>query len=65
MKLNVTPAEFNDLKLAAQDDLDWYVFEWLGRATASRLILQKVEVVVRRDVPGIPWFTRNVERVEP
>lgn len=55
MKVNVTPQEYQEIQnLLANGEV-------LVRLHGQPLPL---EIVVRHDVPSIPWFSKGVERFE-
>jgi hypothetical protein len=61
--LNVTPEEFSVIR---QEALDCSEADF-AMAMVRRFGCQPLEtykVVVRRDVPSVPWFSRQVERIE-
>lgn len=63
LKLNVTPQEFSVIQDRSVDmqpiDFAMWMHHWLGVP-----LYTTVHVVVRYDVPMIPWFARGVKRIE-
>jgi hypothetical protein len=61
--MNVTPAEFDNIRLAASRlsaaDFAAFMHRWYNCSYFSRYALK-----VRRDVPQVPWLSRGVERFE-
>ena len=62
--MNVTPAEFANLQEAAFNlrapDFERFLMNWYGCKPYT-----EYKVVVRTDVPQVPWFSANVYRFEP
>lgn len=61
--LNVTEEEFSRIKIA-EKDLDPLDFERYIRLYFTSGKLGVFKVVVRKDVPYIPFDVRNVRRIE-
>lgn len=61
VKMNVTPEEFANLQLAASNlsgpDFASFVHTHFGCK-----YWESYEVVVRKDVPSVPWFSAGVPR---
>lgn len=69
--LNVTPAEFAELRRLAHECggpngyFDEAAWVWGVSAivqSAPPVYYEPIDVVVRRDVPAIPWWTKQVKR---
>lgn len=61
--LNVTPAEFSEIAIASVQlrDADFVAF-MCGRYGCRPFAMYRV--VVRKDVPSIPWLSWGVQRIE-
>ena len=66
MQMNVTPAEYLEIQRASVEMfLEPGAFEGWMRQRYGCEHFTTYEIVVRKDVPSIPWYTRGVDRFGP